>query len=171
MLSSVCQPKRKEKSILFSLQQGKGNLSKFSLGSLYTDTKPSKCRQALPILQPQISQIIWVVLLLYSKAFSRATSTSYLEQSRQNTQRIQGYAASDFWTGLTLHLSSLPRAALDQADIPWGLLGTLCLLSCETGCSASPFKFYMNTRDFFSTLMDLIIESLLFKFSRGVNKK
>lgn len=29
----------------------------------------------------------------------------------------------------------------------------------------------MNKRDFFSTLMDLIIESLLFKFSRGVNKK
>lgn len=144
MLSSVCQPKKK--SILFSLQLGKGNFLKFSLGSLYTDIKPSKCRQALPILQSQISQLIWVGLLLYSIAFSTATATSYL--SRQNTQWIQGYAASDFWTGLTLHLPSLPCTALDWADIPWGLLGTACLLSCKSGCSASPFKFYMNKKIF-----------------------
>lgn len=74
-------------SIFFSLQQGRGNLLKSSLGNLYTDIKPSKCRQALVILQPQICQLIQVTLVLYNEAFSRATS--YLEEPRQTPVRTR----------------------------------------------------------------------------------
>lgn len=112
MLFSDCQKKKEKKFVLFSLQLGKGNILKFNLGSLHTDIKPSKCRQALWILQPQISQLIWVILLLYSKAFSTATELAILSSS----------GLCCFWFLNWTH-SAPPQSAqgcIRLGDIPWG---------------------------------------------------